>query len=96
MRHLGIPSLGLSCLAGAPASQAATGDYAAKRAAMVGEIRAMSRESGTGALSAHVLEAMGRAPRHEFVPPELSRSHTPTVLSRSGTDRRSASRTSSR
>ena len=72
MRHLGIPGLGLLLgLAGAPASQAAAGDYAAKREAMVGEIRAMSRESGTGALAAQVLEAMGRVARHEFVPPEL-------------------------
>jgi protein-L-isoaspartate(D-aspartate) O-methyltransferase len=72
MRHSGISILGLlTGLVAAPTSLAAPGDFAAKREAMVAEIRMMSRESGTGALSARTLEAMGRVPRHEFVPPEL-------------------------
>ena len=47
-------------------------DPAAMRAGMVAEIRAMHREVGTGSLDPAVLAAIGRVPRHEFVPPELT------------------------
>ena len=53
-------------LSGDPAAAAPAHDAA--RAAMVREIAAMSRESGTGVLDPRALEAIGRAPRHEFVP----------------------------
>ena len=43
----------------------------ARRAAMVEEIRAMYRAQGGTAADARVLEAVGRVPRHEFVPPNL-------------------------
>src|SRR5262245_31561771 len=48
-------------------------DFARERARMVEEIAALTREtrleSGRAALSERVMAAMGRVPRHEFVPP---------------------------
>ena len=45
---------------------------AARREAMVREIAAMYRDAGTGKPDPRVLEAMGRVPRHEFVPAPLA------------------------
>jgi len=48
-------------------------DYARDRARMVEEIAALTRETraetGRAALSGRVMAAMGKVPRHEFVPP---------------------------
>jgi protein-L-isoaspartate(D-aspartate) O-methyltransferase len=46
-------------------------DHEARRGAMVREIAAMYRDAGTGKPDDRVMAAMGRVPRHEFVPPEL-------------------------
>lgn len=47
-------------------------DLSRQRQAMVSEVRALAeltrRETGVEAISARVLEALGRVPRHEFVP----------------------------
>ncbi|MCX7893413.1 MAG: protein-L-isoaspartate(D-aspartate) O-methyltransferase [Burkholderiales bacterium] len=60
----------------APGLAAAQDPHAAARRAMVDEIRASTREtaSATGVreLSERVTAAMGRVPRHEFVPPSLA------------------------
>ena len=59
----------LLCL---PASAAPPDPFAARRAAMIREIEAdvaaTSREIGRRALDRRVMDAMGRVPRHEFVP----------------------------
>jgi protein-L-isoaspartate(D-aspartate) O-methyltransferase len=47
-------------------------DPAARRAALVEEIRETYRQAGTGSPDGAVLQAVGRVPRHEFVPPELA------------------------
>jgi len=59
----------LACLATglAPAAD----DMARERQAMVEEVAAMARAVGSGALDPRVLAALGRVPRHEFVPPAL-------------------------
>ena len=46
-------------------------DHAARRKAMVAEILADYRMHGGTAADPRVMEAMGRVPRHEFVPPQL-------------------------
>lgn len=62
----------LTMLAGSAAlafAAVALGDgEAARRQAMVGEIAEMYRDSATGTPDPRVLEAIGRVPRHEFVP----------------------------
>ena len=47
-------------------------DETSRRATMLDEIRATYRSAGTGTPDARVMEAMGRVPRHEFVPLELA------------------------
>lgn len=51
--------------------------FAAERRALVAEISALARETqsetGQGVFSARVMEAMGKVPRHRFVPPEVER-----------------------
>ena len=51
--------------------------FAAERRALVAEISALARETqaetGQGAFSARVMEAMGKVPRHRFVPPVIER-----------------------
>ena len=44
----------------------------AAAATMLAEIRATYRMAGTGMPDEQVMQAMGKVPRHEFVPPELS------------------------
>ncbi len=60
--------LGLALLAGASAAS----EYAQQRAAMVREIAAEARiaadESGRSSFSPRVMAALGRVPRHRFVP----------------------------
>lgn len=50
-------------------------DFAAERHALMVEISALAKETqsetGQGVISAQVMEAMGRVPRHLFVPPEV-------------------------
>lgn len=50
-------------------------DFAAERRALMFEISALAKETqsetGQGVISAQVMEAMGRVPRHLFVPPEV-------------------------
>ncbi|HNV88738.1 MAG TPA: protein-L-isoaspartate(D-aspartate) O-methyltransferase [Methylotenera sp.] len=50
-------------------------DFAAERRALMVEISALAKETrsetGQGVISAQVMEAMGRVPRHIFVPPEV-------------------------
>lgn len=50
-------------------------DFAAERRALMVEISALAKETrsetGQGVISAQVMEAMGRVPRHLFVPPEV-------------------------
>src|SRR3990167_4711254 len=52
--------------------------FAAERRALMAEISALARETqaetGQGAFSVRVMEAMGKVPRHRFVPPEVQRS----------------------
>jgi len=47
-------------------------DYSSQRRSMVSEVRALAeltrRETGVQAISSRVLDALGRVPRHEFVP----------------------------
>ena len=61
--------------AGSGAPARAGGDYAAARAAMVetiaAEVRATSLELDREALDPRVLAAVGKVPRHAFVPPDL-------------------------
>ena len=52
-------------------SPAQADDHAARRKAMVAEILADYRQHGSAA-DPRVMEAMGRVPRHEFVPPQLA------------------------
>ena len=51
--------------------------FAAERSALVAEITALAKETqaetGQGELSGNVMKAMGKVPRHCFVPPELER-----------------------
>ena len=47
-------------------------DHAARRKAMVAEILADYRAHGGTGADPHVMAAMGRVPRHEFVPPQLA------------------------
>lgn len=51
--------------------------FVAERRALVAEISALARETqaetGQGVFSKQVMQAMGRVPRHRFVPPELER-----------------------
>jgi protein-L-isoaspartate(D-aspartate) O-methyltransferase len=47
-------------------------DFGVLRARMVEEIRASYRDARTGTPDPHVLGAIGRVPRHEFVPPQLA------------------------
>ncbi|OGV73029.1 MAG: protein-L-isoaspartate O-methyltransferase [Methylophilales bacterium RIFCSPHIGHO2_02_FULL_57_10] len=51
--------------------------FAAERRALMAEISALARETqaetGQGAFSVRVMEAMGKVPRHRFVPPEVER-----------------------
>ena len=65
----------LSMLAGSAAVALAVfahaGGEEARRKAMVREIVEMYRDTGTGTPDPRVLEAMGRVPRHEFVPAAL-------------------------
>ena len=53
-------------------SALANADDAARRAAMVDEIRATYRTAATGKPDEGVLQAMGSVRRHDFVPPELA------------------------
>ncbi len=59
-------------LAVVPSLTACAGDPATERKAMLEEIRATYREAGTGAPDEAVLVAIGRVPRHEFVPAALA------------------------
>ena len=47
--------------------------FAAERRALMAEISALARETqaetGQGAFSVRVMEAIGKVPRHRFVPP---------------------------
>ena len=54
-------------------ANAAPGPDASQRAALLADIRATYVEAGTGLPDPRVLEAIGRVPRHDFVPPELAR-----------------------
>ncbi|MGZ8982801.1 MAG: protein-L-isoaspartate(D-aspartate) O-methyltransferase [Methylotenera sp.] len=51
--------------------------FAAERRALVAEVSALARdtqsETGQGAFSNKVMEAMGKVPRHRFVPPDIVR-----------------------
>ena len=51
--------------------------FAAERRALVAEISALARETqaetGQGMFSKQVMQAMGKVPRHRFVPPEVVR-----------------------
>ena len=51
--------------------------YATERRALIAEINALARETraetGQGAFSARVMDAMGKVPRHRFVPSEMER-----------------------
>ncbi len=73
MRSLLLRTLPLILLAGALAGQ----DFESERGALVEEVRAdvryTSRHLGRAELRRAVLEALGRVPRHEFVPPDLRR-----------------------
>ena len=68
-----VRTLGLSAVLGVLAATAAAGDedpYASPRAGMVALIQAHAAaySSSLGEISAPVIEAMGRTPRHHFVP----------------------------
>ena len=68
-----VRTLGLSAVLGVLAATAAAGDedpYASPRAGMVALIQAHAAaySSSHGEISAPVIEAMGRTPRHHFVP----------------------------
>jgi protein-L-isoaspartate(D-aspartate) O-methyltransferase len=77
---LRVVCAGLAGIAGQAFGMRASGSTdepsAAAREAMLEEIRASTRETasytGIERLSAPVLRAMGRAPRHEFVPPAMA------------------------
>jgi protein-L-isoaspartate(D-aspartate) O-methyltransferase len=77
MKTLGGLLAAVLCLLNAASGNAASGEgsYRAARLAMVKEIRAdvrlTSQALDTESLDPHVLEAMAKVPRHEFVPPEL-------------------------
>jgi protein-L-isoaspartate(D-aspartate) O-methyltransferase len=67
----------LACSSLLPAAEAGAADrYADARDAMLDEIRASTRETASHTrvehLSDRVLKAMGRVPRHEFVPASLA------------------------
>jgi protein-L-isoaspartate(D-aspartate) O-methyltransferase len=64
--------------AASPAAAQAEGDaYAEARRRMVDAVARMvrdtARETGRASLAPAVMDAMGRVPRHRFVPPELAR-----------------------
>ncbi|MFQ5985479.1 MAG: protein-L-isoaspartate(D-aspartate) O-methyltransferase [Alphaproteobacteria bacterium] len=76
MRQRLLFSLLVLALAGG-AHATSDDDYAAKRRQMVREIAADAIETsgwiGKTAFDERVMEAIGRVPRHEFVPPEIRR-----------------------
>ncbi len=51
---------------------AADTSFADKRRELVAELASLSAPTPAGRLDSRVLEAMGRVPRHEFVPPALA------------------------
>jgi protein-L-isoaspartate(D-aspartate) O-methyltransferase len=67
-----LRTLMAATLAAANAPAADGVDPGVLRARMVEEIRATYRDAGTGAPDPRVLGAIGRVPRHEFVPPQLA------------------------
>ena len=89
----------LAFLAGA-APSCADDNYAAERGALMDEIAALARatadETGRPALDPRVMAVLGTVPRHRFVPAGEVRAAYATARCRSGTARRSRSRTSSR
>jgi protein-L-isoaspartate(D-aspartate) O-methyltransferase len=66
-------TLVLATLIGSAAMASAQGDRAAERRQMVDEVAALAgrvaRGTGRSGLSPRVLDALGKVPRHEFVPP---------------------------
>lgn len=64
--------IAVAMLMGAPAGAVADDAYAAQRAQMVREIAELARqtrdETGRAAISPRVMDALGRVPRHAFVP----------------------------
>jgi len=64
-------------LAGPAAAQRDESSYAEARGGMVDAVARMvrdtARETGRASLAPAVMDAMGRVPRHRFVPPELAR-----------------------
>ena len=72
-----VPFLALVLVAMKP-SPAEDEEYQVRRKGMVKEIEAdvkfTSKRIGKKALGGHVMEAMGKVPRHEFVPARLKRS----------------------
>ena len=75
-------------------------DFAILRREMLAEISARASQLrdtiGKAALEERVMAAMGKVPRHEFVPVELQPLPMPTFRFRSAARRRSRSRSSSR
>ena len=60
-----------AAMVAAPGLDAAAGELEARREAMIADILATYRETGTGEPAPGVLAAMRRVPRHEFVPAAL-------------------------
>lgn len=58
----------------APAAARDAADSAERRRRMLAEIAATYREARTGRPDPRVMEAIGKVPRHEFVPPSLAAS----------------------
>jgi len=67
----GFAGTGCAALLALSLGATAAGGHEALRALMVGDIRATYRDAGTGSPDPRVLEAIGRVPRHEFVPAAL-------------------------
>lgn len=65
MQNAWILAAALLCADAVAASEA---EFAARRQGMVKEIAATSPELEMGRLSARVMDAMGRVPRHQYVP----------------------------
>jgi protein-L-isoaspartate(D-aspartate) O-methyltransferase len=72
MRHLLQSCFLIALFSGGPAPAGAADDYARQRAQLLGEIEQDVRDTSASldkqALDARVMQAMGKVPRHEFVP----------------------------
>lgn len=66
--EIAISLVALVMAVASAAGESAAGDMAEERRAMVKEVAKMARDVGEDAVEPRVLEALGRVPRHEFVP----------------------------